>query len=111
MRQTYLYFSVIPQAEMNNPDPARYYPVRIIGVDALKARFDHQQSETLKLKEHARNLKEVIEAVELSNTQLETRFSGLQMKQIHVYQTLMSLLRKVEVLRCRSVPMESTELR
>jgi len=103
--------SLLEEAEMNNPDPARYYPVRIIGVDALKARFDHQQTETLKLKEHARNLKEVIEAVELSNTQLETRFSGLQMKQVHIYQKLMSLLRKVEVLRCRGLPMEATEVK
>lgn len=96
---------------MNNPDPARYYPVSIIGVDALKARFDHQQAETLKLKEHARNLKEVIEAVELSNTQMETRFSSLRMKQMHIYQKLMTLLRKVEVLRCRGLPMENSEIK
>jgi len=103
--------SQLEQAEMNNPDPDRYYPVRIVGIDALKARFDQQQTEAQQLKEHTRNLKEVIEAVELSNTQMSSRFSSLQMKQVHIYQHLLTILRKVEVLRCRGVPLEQNEIR
>jgi len=102
---------LLEQAELNNPDPSRYYPVRILGIDALKARFDQQQAESLKLKEHLHNLKEVVDAVELSNTQISTRFSALQMKQVHIYQKLMALLRKVEVLRCHGKPLEESEAR
>ena len=104
-------YCAILQAELNNPDPSRYYPVRILGIDALKARFDQQQAESLKLKEHLHNLKEVVDAVELSNTQISTRFSALQMKQVHIYQKLMALLRKVEVLRCHGKPLEESEAR
>lgn len=96
---------------MNNPDPSRYIPVSVIGIDALKLRFDQQQSESQKLKEHIRSLREVIEAVDLSNTQMDTRFSALQRKQIHIYQRLMGLLRKVEVLRCRGSPIENSEVK
>jgi uncharacterized protein YhaN len=99
------------QAEANNPDPARYYPVRIMGIDALKTRFDHQQTESIKLKEHSQNLREVLDTVELSNTQIETRFTALQMRQAHIYQKLMALLRKIEVLRCRGLPIEESEAR
>lgn len=85
--------------------------MRVLGVDALKARFDQQQAESLKLKEHLQNLREVVDTVELSNTQISTRFNALQMKQVHIYQKLMALLRKVEVLRCRGIPLEESETR
>lgn len=83
----------------------------MLGIDALKARFDQQQSESLKLKEHTQNLREVLDSVELSNTQIETRFTALQMRQAHIYQKLMALLRKIEVLRCRGLPVEESEAR
>ena len=96
---------------MNNPDPARCYPVLVVGIDALKARFDRQQAEAQKLREHSRAIKEVVEAVELSHTQVGGRFAALQMRQIGLYQRLLALLRKVEVLRCRGTPLQQAELR
>ena len=54
---------------------------------------------------------QVIESVSQSNTQLETHFASLRMRQTHLYQRLLSLLRKVEVLRCRGVPVEDAEIR
>jgi hypothetical protein len=96
---------------MNNPDPDRYFPVRVIGVDALKSRFDLQQSESAKLKEHTKSVREVLDAVDSSNMQIGARFQSLQMKQIHIYQKMLALLRKVEVLRCKGLPMEQAEMR
>jgi hypothetical protein len=103
------YLLITTQAEINNPDPTRYYPVRILGIDALKARFDQQQAESLKVKEHLQSVREVIDTVELSNTQIDTRFAALQMRQAHLYQKLLALLRKVEVLRCRGSAFEQSE--
>jgi hypothetical protein len=54
-------------------------------------------------------VREVIDTVELSNTQIDTRFAALQMRQAHLYQKLLALLRKVEVLRCRGSAFEQSE--
>ncbi len=83
--------------------------MRILGIDALKSRFDQQQAASLRVKEHLQSVREVIDSVELSNTQIDTRFAALQMRQAHLYQRLLALLRTVEVLRCRGSAFEMSE--
>ena len=53
----------------------------------------------------------MIQKIGQSNIDLNSRFNSLKVKQIHLFQQLLTLLRKIEVLRCRSLPLEQSEAR
>jgi hypothetical protein len=85
-------------------------PVREIGIDALKSRFDKQNNEVLKFKDHTQKLNTLLNVTNTTNIQISTKFDSLKEKQIQLYQQLLTIMRKVEVLRCHGVPLRSSEI-
>ena len=102
---------LISQAEINNPDAKKYYPIIIHGIHELKERFDKQQIEIKSIQEHIKKIDDILHTINNTNSKINNKFSSLKIKQIQIFQKLLSLLRKIEVLRCRGVPMESSEIR
>lgn len=96
---------------MNNPDPSKYTPVKVVGIDALQKRFQQQEKNAQAHREHIQTLRDVLEAVDESNTQLNLRFTALTMKQTQIFERLLVVLRKIEVLRLRGLPLQDAEVK
>eukprot|EP01035_Chromulina_nebulosa_P031183 gene31183-41551_t len=101
----------LEQAEQDNVDPENLVPVLEFGIDALKKRFDRQVSEAAKTEEYMNTLNDIISAIEASNTQVSIQFESLRMKEVELYRTLLTIMRKIEVLRNRGQRLQSAELR
>ena len=82
-----------------------------LGISSLKKRFTNQQDEAIKYKDHINNIFDVINAIALSNAQLSTKFDSLRDRQMGIYQQLLSIMRKIEVLRCHGTPVQAAEIK
>ncbi len=91
-------------------DPDNYYPVLEIGIDALARRIENQNIEVAKSNDHIKNVLEIINSVDQSNTQIGVKVSDLKSKQIKLMQKMMTVLRKVEILRCNGAELQQSEL-
>eukprot|EP01038_Epipyxis_sp_PR26KG_P013529 gene13529-18149_t len=103
--------SLLEQAEHNNLDPENFMPVREVGIISLKNRFDKQNLEVAKLQEHIKKMTTLLQTTETANNHISIKFDSLKAKQIQLYQSLLSIMRKVEVLRCHGVPLRQNESR
>lgn len=70
-----------------------------------------QQKEAKDCKSHVDHLADIIDTLEVSNSQMATRFEGIKDKQITIYQGLLAVMRKIEVLRAHDSPVQASEIR
>lgn len=99
------------QAEYDNPDPEKLEPVRELGIAGLKKRFEDQGTDCAKYRKQATELREVLETIEKSTRRTSLKVEALKAKQAQLYNRMLSVVRSVEVLRCRGVPVDSSERR
>ena len=98
------------QAQRDNPDPTRMVPVQASGFEDLSKRFHQQQqlNEIFLIK-----LKEVKEKIDLLNrnnqVDLQVKIDGMRKKQEELVLSLMSLLKKLQVLRLRNMSLKPEE--
>mmetsp|Transcript_27607 Transcript_27607/g.39189 ORF Transcript_27607/g.39189 Transcript_27607/m.39189 type:complete len:546 (+) Transcript_27607:13-1650(+) len=98
-------------AEQDNTDPENLVPVLELGMAPLKKRFENQVTEAAKSEQHIKALNDVLSTVEMANTQVAVRFEALRMRQVDIYRTLLTLMRKMEVLRCHGQRLQPQEVR
>lgn len=99
------------QMESDNPNPELLVPVVEVGIHALKRRFEHQNAESKILYSYVGDMNESLQAIEQSIVKSGLRFDQLETKQAILNNKLLALLAKVEVLRCRNVPLTVDELK
>ena len=107
--QTLLLDSLMEEAEKVNFDPSNFVPFEEIGVAALQARYDDQVKEIDKITDHIKKIKDLIHTSYESNRALSHRIALLKMKQTPLNQKLLSILRKIEILRCHGNPLQMAE--
>lgn len=96
--------------ERDNPDPELLVPVVEIGIHALKRRFENQNIETKTLHTYVSDMNDALVAIESAISKSSIRLRDLRTKQGALYNRLLALLSKIEVLRCRNVPLSADEI-
>lgn len=99
------------QMESDNPDPDLLAPVLEVGALALKRRFESQNVESQVLHSYAKDISESLHAIESSIVRSGSRLSDVRVKQTSLYNRLLATLSRLEVLRCRGVPLSDAEVR
>jgi hypothetical protein len=99
------------QAVIQNPDPANYMPVALVGAVALQARVSWQQ-------DRANDLAKTSQTLEKSHTTIydraaKTRADIDQRLQKHaaLRKKLLDIMRRVEVTRCLNQPVQPDEIK
>jgi hypothetical protein len=94
---------------VKNPGPDQYWPVAIVGAQALQSRLGYQQ-------ERAQQLQRGLDGIASANSMLQTRhnkfLSNLEtLAKTHqrLKQRLLDVMRKVELVRCRNLPVQPNE--
>lgn len=95
---------------MENPDPEKYEPVIIRGIKELKERFELQSENAIKLNNFIEDIKSTINIVESTLNQTTNRINELKQKQEKLTIKLLNIIGKIEVLRCRNVPLRTSEI-
>ncbi len=80
-----------------------------MGIDSLIRRIENQNVEMKKLDEHKTSVLEIIHSVDQSNTQISTKIDALKTRQTNLLQKLLTVLRKVEILRCHGAELQQPE--
>jgi chromosome segregation ATPase len=102
---------ICTQMERDNPDPELLCPVVELGIHALKRRYEHQNMESKVLQSYVTEMNDSLKLIETSISKIDIRFSGLKSKQSILYNRLLAILSKIEVLRNRNVPLSENEIR
>ncbi len=99
------------QADRDNPDPSQLSPVLIIGCDGLKKQFDELTSNTERLKGYASDQKEQLLTLERALDRSTSRLEELVLRQAKYQLRLLQVMRKLEVLRTKGLPLSAIEVR
>jgi hypothetical protein len=99
------------QADRENPDPDHVVPVLVVGCDGLKKRFEDHYSETEKLKGYVNGLSEQLNVLDRALESSTIRFCELKARQRRHHLKLLQVMRKLEVLRTKGLPLGPLELR
>lgn len=99
------------QADRENPDPDHVVPILVVGCDGLKKRFEDHYSDTEKLKGYVSGLKDQLHVLDRALESSTVRFSELKSRQRRHHLKLLQVMRKLEVLRTKGLPLGSLELR
>ena len=83
----------------------------VIGWNGLKKRFDSQCSDSEKLNGFADGLKEQLQLLERKLDGSAKRYEELKSKQRKYHLRLLHVMRKLEVLRAKGLPLSSIELK
>lgn len=97
--------------DKNNPDPEKYFAVREYGVVQLQNRFDAQSEAIEKDEKNLKELQTIVESVDKRNSFMISRYEGLKLNFAHLQLKLLRLLRKIEILRNRGSPIQSSEIK
>ena len=97
--------------ERDNPDPELLVPVVEVGIHALKRRFENQNVESKTLHTYANDMDDAMNAIESAIAKSSIRLRDLKTKQAALYNRLLAILSKIEVLRCRNVPLNEDEIK
>ena len=97
--------------EIDNPDPSKYEPTIVHGLQELKARYDLQVQNTKKLSNYVEDIRSTIQVLENASTNYSTRVEELQHKQIRLNIKLLEIIGRIEVLRCRCTPLRESEIK
>jgi len=96
---------------MENPNPEKYEPTIIRGIQELKSRFELQSENTTKLAAYLEEIKNATGVLESSLSQVVTRISELKRTHEKLTIKLLDIIGKIEVLRCRTVPLRASEVK
>lgn len=99
------------QAERDNPDAEHLEPVVEIGVSALKKRYDSQQAEKVRLRAYTDELTQAIALLNRTTTNAILKYEDLSSKQAHLFNKLLRLLMKIELVRCHGSAVANSEQR
>lgn len=94
-----------------NPDPENFFPIKELGVANLQLRFNNQSTSIDKNQKSIQELQGIIKKAEISYDQLLGRYESLKLQHTQLQSTLLNILRKIEVTRCRGVPLRSSEIK
>ena len=97
--------------ERDNPDPDLLVPAVEIGIHALKRRFENQNVESKTLHTYVSDMDDAMNAIESAMAKSSIRLRDLKTKQTLLYNRLLGILSKIEVLRCRNVPLNEDEIK
>ena len=86
-------------------------PILVVGCDGLKKRFEDHYSDTEKLKGYVSGLKDQLNVLDRALESSTVRFSELKSRQRRHHLKLLQVMRKLEVLRTKGLPLGSLELR
>lgn len=110
-RPSFINYQKWKQADLTNPDPNIFEPVVIMGAADLKRRFDSQIEAT---KDHELVLSEINKTLVMAkqaSAKTEKRCFDMKNKQNQLRYQLLSVMRKIELLRCKGIPLDSEEMR
>jgi len=99
------------QAMVLNPDPSKYVPISITTAKELLLRLSQQQENSQKLKDHTINLRNTIEKVlrpALAKSKNQISHSHIERQSLD--RRLLSLMKKVEILRCMNLQIQKGEV-
>ena len=99
------------QAERDNPDAEHLEPVAEIGVSALKKRYDSQQAEKVRLRAYTDELAQAIALLNHTTSNAILKYEDLSSKQSHLFNKLLRLLMKIELVRCHGTSVANSEHR
>lgn len=88
------------EADKKNPDPSNLESEKIIGAASLKKRFDCQIELSTQSKKELEKLHKALLVVERSARKDHDRIKELEVHQERLYHKYLTVLRKVELLRC-----------
>jgi hypothetical protein len=96
---------------MENPNPDKLEPTIVHGIRELKARFELQSKNTTKLADYLEEIKKATGVLESSLSQVVTRIAELKRSHEKLTVKLLDVIGKIEVLRCRTVPLRASEVK
>lgn len=99
------------EADKRNPDPSNLESEKIIGTANLKRRFDKQVVDSGHLKKELNKVRSALAVVERSARKDWDRVLELERDQARLYHKFLTVLRKVELLRCHGSPISLNEQR
>lgn len=110
-RPSFVNYQKWKQAEFANPDPSIFEPVVVMGTADLKRRLESQKEAT---KDHELVISEVSKTLVMAKqtcAKTEKHCLDMKSKQSQLRYQLLSVMRKVELLRCKGVPLDMEEKR
>jgi len=99
------------EVDKRNPDPSNLESEKIIGTTNLKRRFDKQLVDSGQLKKELNKVRSALAVVERSARKDWDRVLELERDQARLYHKFLTVLRKVELLRCHGSPISLNEQR
>lgn len=87
--------------------------VRVVepGVEMLSRRFDVQNVEAVQQAEFVKEITTTLETLDQAAVRMGKKYEEFKLKQTQLYVKLLYIMRKIEVLRCRGVPLDVNELK
>lgn len=86
-------------------------PVLVVGCDGLKKRCDNTLAESGKLSKYADGMLDQLQVVERAVDGTVLRFEELKARQLKYQARLLQVMRRLETLRARGLPLSAMELR
>ncbi len=106
-----VYGALLEEIERDNVDPAQYIPVEEIGIESLRVRYENQDKARDSILKSTDQLSNMLGELNTSNQSISEKYRLLKMKQLKLNESLLKILRKIEVLRCHGNPLQATEIR
>ena len=79
------------------------------GIDKLKARFETQKTTIETGNTQTTQLVQGLQSLQQNNEQMRLKIMRLKQKQVGLLHALLTVMRKIEVLRCRGNPLQRSE--
>jgi len=93
-----------------NPDPNLLLPISLVGADALSTRVILQQEKAKTYKQHLSQLRNALQTLQESQVACHQRIQYYQQENEHtMHPKMLSCMKKVELLRCRNLPLQPAE--
>lgn len=99
------------QADYYNPDIKNCTPVRLLGIEELRDRYQKQVKDAEGLTSCIQAMQKHISSLRETNEAEKLRFNELKVEHSRLYNKALKILRKVEVLRCYRVKLQPGENR
>jgi Nucleoporin complex subunit 54 len=98
-------------AAARNPDPATHMPAVLLGASALQSRISYQQESATKLTQQFQLVRDTLEALAQQSERLQREVAN-KVRHRHEQQRsrLLSVMRKVELVRSFQIPIQHGEL-
>ena len=94
---------------VRNPDPDSYMPAAMMGADALQTRLASQQDRSQNLQKNLDTLQDAHTSLQAKRDRFESDVASLRTIHARLRQRLLDMMRKVELVRCRNLPIQADE--